>query len=75
MISKSYPYISIAKKHNKDYGRILEAAHILTHGSQEDVHSLLNAAKYDETGVLVEIQEAVMYFKGIQSGSIPFPST
>lgn len=75
MISNSYPYLSISKKHDVDYGRVLAAAHVLTHGSQDAVRDLLNATSDSETGILVDIQEAVLHYKGIQSGVIPFPTT
>lgn len=76
MISKTFPYLSIAKKYDIDYSKVLAAAHVLTHGTHERVMALLTTASSSpDTAVLVDIQEAVMHFKGVQSGVIPFPTT
>ena len=75
-ISKTFPYLSIAKKHDVDYGKVLGVAHILTHGTERQMMDLLmTSSSSPDTAVLVDVQEAVMHFRGIQGGVIPFLAT
>ncbi len=73
-ISKSYPYLSIAKKHGVDYSTVLALADFATHGRGagfyecDDSHLITDA-------VLEDINDAARYFKGIRDGRIPFPAT
>lgn len=73
-VSKSYPYMSIAKKYNAPYALVLEVADWLTHrrGNHDQVlASLAICANYgpefekDMTG-------AADYFMAVRSGVIPF---
>lgn len=70
-VSKSYPFLSIAKKCDLDYGLVLNIAHDMKHKiSFRDV-----ADRYHHVGgdVFLDVQEALLYFSGVKSGVIPFP--
>ena len=65
-ISKSYPYHSIAKKHDVDYSTILACAHFLTFDEvRGDFLSL-------PQGAFNDCVAAMKYFKSVQSGITPF---
>lgn len=70
MISKSYPYLSIAKKYDVDYGRVLAIADYLTHG-----RGLAPALGEIPQSLRYAIEDAVYYFDDIRRGRTPFPTT
>jgi len=71
MISKSYPYLSIAKKYNIPYEQVLRCADFLTHNVPPGPHGGwlmgLEASK--------DAVDAMSYYKNIQTGVEPFPTT
>ena len=75
-ISYSYPYLSIAKKYGVPYSTVLALADLGTHGRSAGYHECSAAVRdrIDED-MLGDINAAIRHFKGVQSGSIAFPTT
>ena len=76
MISKSYPYLSIAKKYGLDYGLVLRAAAFLSGKyrymeiplTEEDTQMFSKES-------IEDITDASTYFRDVQDGRVTFPST
>lgn len=71
MISKSYPYLSIAKKHAIDYSVVLAVADLAVHGRGD----LFGEVRTVDQGVLDDVNKAAQYFRDVQAGIEPFPPT
>lgn len=74
MISKSYPYLSIAKKHGVDYALVLDVADFVTRrsGNVEQALCVSGIIAYYGKEFERDIAEAADYFRGVRSGVIPF---
>lgn len=70
-ITDSYPYLQIAKRHQLEYGEVLQLADYVTHG-RGDCSVVL---KEWPGQALREVTTAASRFKAIQDGAIPFPTT
>lgn len=67
MISKSYPYLSIAKKYGVPYEDVLNAADYFTHGVNRNTRPILLDGE-----VIGEILDAGKHFYDVQRGVAPF---
>lgn len=66
MISKSYPYLSIAKKYGLEYGDVLKIAHAATYGGWVPIISGAPASFY------YDVEIAAGHFRNVRSGIEPF---
>lgn len=74
-ISKSYPYLDIAKQYGYPYETILAIADFIRTGNNTSWATealLLNRIELDDV-VVREIKEAGHYFSMVQRGIEPFP--
>lgn len=76
MISTRYPYLYIANKYGVEYSAVLALADLGTHG-RSCGHYECSAAVRDRINesMLNDINAAIRHFKGVQGGSIAFPTT
>lgn len=76
MISRNYPYLSIAKNHGVEYEKVLKCAHILTHGSAREADNLLHRdSSSADLPVLSDVCYAVGYFRNAQNDASVFGTT
>jgi len=71
LISKSYPYLSIAKAHNASYSDVLAVGHYLTHGGRcpmDSIQALSGEANADCVA-------AFAHYCDVRAGVAPFPPT
>lgn len=72
MISKSYPYLSIAKKHNLPYEKVLAVAHAATYRTTIPECMRFSDGITFSGAVIADINKAVDYFLSVRSGVTPF---
>lgn len=70
MISKSYPFLDIARQYNIDYGVVLKISELYKGGQ-----NIFSEASDNEKAALQDIANASDEFMAIQDGILPFPST
>lgn len=75
-ISKSYPFLSISKKYNIEYGDVLKVAEVYRLGDKRGARIIeTRLATPNGERLLGDIKGAVSHFKSVQSGVAPFPPT
>jgi hypothetical protein len=68
LISKSYPYVDIARRYDLNYSDVLAVAHYLTHGGPMPTKAV-EAIPGRAHGDIVAARD---YFRAVQDGSVPF---